>query len=313
MPRIFQQLSKRERSIFIGAAAAVVLLILYQFAYNPLCDQLADAQTKRDKCREALGAMKLEVGQQAQLAPKWRQMLDSGLKSDAQEAESQVLHALDDWAQQCRVKLSVMRSDRGQENAANAGKKRLPEIALHATGEGTMESMGRLLWRMQSATMPIRVTKMQANTPKEGMDYLSFTLDLSTIYAPAPRSASQPAGGAGTGPVSSSGVADVSPVSSSPSRGREQPDENHGQDVHAATLPAAVSPSSTSPSAAPAPASQATPASGGTGVPPVSSSAGSVRNDPEETHGRDAHATTQPAAWGLSPAVNGPAGLAGGQ
>ncbi len=232
----FEQLSKRERLIFIGTAIAIVLLILDQFAYNPLCDSLAGAQAARDKCREDLRGIHSNMEKQTQLAPKWRQMLQSGLKSDPEEAESQVLHALHQWAQDCRVKLTMLRSDRGQESASNSpSKKRLPEIAFHATGEGNLESLARLLWRMQSATMPIRVTKVQVNTPKEGIDNLSFQMDLSTIYAPSPRSQSQPAAAPASGPASATSAASsgtgVPPVSSS-RRTREEAEGTHGRDAH---------------------------------------------------------------------------------
>jgi hypothetical protein len=278
----FEQLSKRERYIFIGTAVVLVLLILDQFVYNPLSDRLAQAQESRDKSREALRAINSELEKQTQLAPKWRQMLDSGLKSDPEEAESQVMHALHEWAQDCHVKLTKIGPDRRQETASNApGKKRLPEISFQVTGEGNMESLARLLWRMQSATMPIRVTSVKANASKEGIDYLSFKLDLSTIYAPSPRSTAQPA------PTSQPAPPAV---------------------VRTPTL--AVPPLSTSPSTEPSPASQATSAS-------QPASQASPDTGPwaagQSSTATQPGAATQPAASGPSPAVKGSASPFGGQ
>lgn len=246
----FEQLSKRERYVFIGTTIVVVLLILDQFVYNPLSDRLAQAQESRDKSREALRAINSELEKQTQLAPKWRQMLESGLKSDPEEAESQVMHALHEWAQDCHVKLTKIGPDRRQDTASNApGKKRLPEISFQVTGEGNMESLARLLWRMQSATMPIRVTSVQANASKEGIDYLSFKLDLSTIYAPSPGSASHPVVGPAVSPVSSSSVSPRGPsapptLTSSPASQPGPEQSSTTMQASPATQPAASGPSS---------------------------------------------------------------------
>jgi hypothetical protein len=257
----FQQLSKRERYIFIGTVIAVVLLILYQCAYKPLDERLADAQKARDRSREDLRAMNSRIEEQAQLTPKWRQMLGGGLKSDVEGAEGQVLHAINEWAQACRVKLTTLRPDRGTDASSNlTSKKRLPEIAFHVTGEGNMESMARLLWRMQSATMPIRVTSISVNANKEGMDSLSFKLELTTIYAPSHRSESQPApapGGAGVSPASSSRAAAVPaareavapPASSSAPSSRGQREDGRGE----ASQPTPASGPGSQPASAPQP------------------------------------------------------------
>jgi hypothetical protein len=54
--------------------------------------------------------------------------------------------------------------------------------------------VARLLWRVQTATIPIKVTELQISARKEGTDDLSFQVRTSTVYAP-PRSArATPAG-----------------------------------------------------------------------------------------------------------------------
>jgi hypothetical protein len=93
-----------------------------------------------------------------------------------------------DWADAAGVSLSLLQRERQTE------KTPLPTIAFQAAGTGSMESVTKLLWRMQNATIPVRVTELQVWARNEGTDDLSVQMRLSTVYLPG----SQPPATTGT-------------------------------------------------------------------------------------------------------------------
>jgi hypothetical protein len=172
-------LSERERYIVLGTVLAVVALALDHFALTPLLAGRSEADNRKKalvaEMSRARSTLKLSQG----LKPRWREMVQAGIKSEPAEAESQVLHAIRDWAEESGAALSLLKPDRQTD------KTRLPEISFQASGAGNMKALARLLWRIQSAAIPIKVTKVQVSARKEGSDDLSFQLNLSTVYSPS--------------------------------------------------------------------------------------------------------------------------------
>jgi hypothetical protein len=170
-------LTTREKYIGITAAAAVGVWALYSLVSSYLAQRDVTEASKGRLVAEVSRQQDL-ISQRRQADARWRQMLQSGMKSDPAEAESQILHAIRDWAEESGVSLSLLQPDRRTE------KSRLPQIQFQADGTGTMQSIGRLLFRVQTATIPIKVTEMRVVARKVGTDDLSVHLGLSTVYAP---------------------------------------------------------------------------------------------------------------------------------
>jgi hypothetical protein len=172
-------LSRREKYIVVVAAAATVILSLDYFALSPLLEGRSLASSQKEKLQSQLTRAEetLVLGQK--LSSRWQEMIRSGIKADPAEAESQVLHAIRDRAEESKVNLSLLKPDRLTE------KTQLPEIAFEASGNGTMESVARLIWQVENAGIPLRISKLQLAARKEGADDLSFQLRLSTVYLPA--------------------------------------------------------------------------------------------------------------------------------
>lgn len=173
-------LSKRERFGLIAAVAVVAILGLDRWALTPL---LA-ARTKANHDRDALNA-DVRTAQDLQklgveMNSRWNDMVKSGLKPDPTGAESQIMHAVRDWSEEAGVSLTLLKPDRQTE------KTRLPEITFQASGTGNLKALARLLWRVQTASIPIKATEVQVTSRKEGTDDLTFQVRLSTVYSPGP-------------------------------------------------------------------------------------------------------------------------------
>jgi Tfp pilus assembly protein PilO len=174
-------LSKRERFIITAAAIVLALLVLDQYVVSPLME-CSDREAARKEIRLAeIQRGRDLLDRKREIAPKWREMIASGLKRDPAEAESQILHAVGDWAKDAGLKLASVKPERMPD------KRNLQEISFQAAGTGSMHAVSRFLWRLETSKVPIRVKEMQIGARKEGTDDLSLQLRLSTLYqAPEP-------------------------------------------------------------------------------------------------------------------------------
>jgi hypothetical protein len=173
-------LSKRERYISIACVLAVAVLGLDQLVIKRVAAAYSEMETNKTRLRKDLLLARAVVSEGNKATPKWRDMLKSGMKSEPVEAESQVNHAIYNWATASGMTITRVKSDRLTE------KTRLPEITFTATGTGSMSSLVQFLYRVQTATLPVKVSDVAISSHKEGTDDLSFVLHVSTIYAPAP-------------------------------------------------------------------------------------------------------------------------------
>lgn len=106
-------------------------------------------------------------------------MLDGGMRRDPAEAESQILRSLRNWSAEARVALSSQRPERSAE------KSELPEITVHVAGTGSMATVSRLLWLIETVRVPIKIEMLQLGSRKDGTDDLSLHLKVSTLYVPS--------------------------------------------------------------------------------------------------------------------------------
>lgn len=186
-------ISGRERLIILAAASVVAILLLDRYVITPL-DEYRDAlDVRKQRLLGDMDRAQALLEHKRKLAPKWREMIAGGLKGDPSEAESQVLHLVQDWSQEAGLKLTSLKPDRLIE------KRNLQEISFQAAGTGSMKAVSRFLWRLETAKAPIRVKEMQLGARKEGSDDLTLQLRLSTLYQ-----AAQPPAPSGTGAPSDS-------------------------------------------------------------------------------------------------------------
>ena len=183
--------TKREKLIVIAAVAAVCLLALDVYVLTPLLearDSVAATLAQRTaRLTQARGLLR----RRREVEDTWRGMLAGGMKHDPAAAESQLLRSLRDWSADVNVRLTSLRPQRSME------KTELPEIVVHAAGAGSMDAVSRLLRRIETAKIPVKIKMVQLGSRKEGTDDLSLHLRVSTLYlpeapAPAGRAASRP-------------------------------------------------------------------------------------------------------------------------
>ncbi len=169
-------LSKRERLIMVLTLAAVSILVLDHYVLTPLLDGRSSLQARKARLQGDMEQADRLLTRRQQVDQRWRQMLTGSLKRDPGEAESQILHALGNWSEQTGLNLSSIRPERSTE------KTDVREITFHISGSGSMNSISRFVWCLETAEIPIKVKILRLGSRKEGTDDLSFQFRFSTLY-----------------------------------------------------------------------------------------------------------------------------------
>lgn len=173
-------LSQREKLIAIVLGGAVGLLVLDRLVYEPLAawnDQIAtDEKSAHERLSDADRLFKRDKS----LKRLWTQITASGLKSDASEAEYQLQLALLKWMQESGVTMQTWQPERPSE------KNGFIQIGFQTSGTGTTAAVSNLLWRLETAGIPVRINDVTITSKTEGTDDLQVQLNLSTLCQPPP-------------------------------------------------------------------------------------------------------------------------------
>lgn len=169
-------LSQRERYIAIGVGAALGLLALDRFVLNPYKERRDQLEVDQTVAVQKIDDANRLFQKQRRMQRVWAKMnADGGLKTDPTDAASQVLNAMQDWAQESAINLVSRKEER------TTPEGRFLQIGFHFTGTGSMASISKLLWRLETAPIPVRITDVQVTPRKEGTDDLQMQLSVSTL------------------------------------------------------------------------------------------------------------------------------------
>lgn len=168
-------LSKRERIILIATLVAVGLFVMNKFVIEPVQAKLDELEAQRQQLLGDLNEGELLIGNHRRMQKKWNAMLSDGLRNDA-EAESRILGALREWSGTANLALSSIKPERVSSDRG------LQEMIFTVAGKGTLDSVARFLWQIETATLPVKIKDMQLGSSSESGDSMSLQLHLSALY-----------------------------------------------------------------------------------------------------------------------------------
>jgi len=186
-------LSKREKTIAYVTGTTVGLFLLNYVAVAPLMAHRDDLVTKVQHARSDLSNAQHTVSHGKVMNKRWAEMTKAGLTSDTSTAEAQAQNALNAFAADARLPLTSNRPERTER------AKLFNQITIRATATGSLSSIGRFLYRIQTSEVPMKVRDFQINSRKEGTDELTLQLGVSTIALAPPKPAARTTGGSGGG------------------------------------------------------------------------------------------------------------------
>jgi hypothetical protein len=168
-------LSKRERVILIAAIASVGLFVAVKFVIDPVQAKRQELESQRQQLLGDLNEAELLIDNQSRMQRKWSEMLSDGLRNEA-EAESRILTALREWSGAANMALSSIRPERVSSSRG------LQEMIFTVAGRGSLESVARFLWQIETAVLPVKIKDMQLGSSSEAGDSMSLQLHLSALY-----------------------------------------------------------------------------------------------------------------------------------
>jgi len=168
-------LSKRERIILIATLASVGLFVVNRFVIEPVQAKLDEMEAQRQQLLGDLNEAELLIGNHRRMQKKWKAMLSDGLRNDT-EAESRVLSALREWSGAAGLALSSIKPERVSSDRG------LQEMIFTVAGKGTLDSVARFLWQIETAALPVKIKDMQLGSSSELGDSMSLQLHLSALY-----------------------------------------------------------------------------------------------------------------------------------
>jgi len=169
-------LSKRERLIGIVTVLIVVALVGDRFILTPAVNRLGDLKDRKQALLAEINEAQNLFERRRLMEKRWRQLLGDGLKDESQ-AESRLLHAVDDWAQQTRFTLTSVKPER-----LLTVKSGLKEMTFTIAGTGSLEATGEFLWQVETAALAVRIKDIQLGSANEIGNNMSLQLLLSALY-----------------------------------------------------------------------------------------------------------------------------------
>jgi hypothetical protein len=169
-------LSKRERYIVILTLTVVGILALDYLFVTPLLDRRTRLGNELTVAEQDVLQQRRDMSNATRARRKWRDVSGGTVKRDTPEVETQVYGAVQEWAKDARMNLSSFRYERTEK------EKGFNKVTFIATGTGGMEQIGRFLFRIQTANIPVRITDLQIGTKKEGTDDLSLQVKIASVF-----------------------------------------------------------------------------------------------------------------------------------
>ena len=182
-------LSRRERTIVIVTGLAVAIFAGDRYVLTPYFDARKKVADERDALVKKLDDTTRLFKKRGRMEKEWNQMIAGGLASNAADAERQLL-AVRDWAQESgltNLSTTPRREPRNDQTQI---------VRLDASANGSLASVAKLLWRIETARVPLKVDELDLRSRTDGTDDLAVTFKVSTIWVvPGEPTGKGPGGG----------------------------------------------------------------------------------------------------------------------
>ena len=167
-------LSTRERNITLIVLIACAALIIDRLAVEPYLANRRDLVEQRRQRRHDLDQANLTLRREAQYRRTMAQFSKT-IQPDPAAAEAQLLHLLNDLEQQSAVGSPSFQRVRTFDNHGYTS------LTYHVSAAGNMPALATLLWRIETAGIPLRVDDVQITPRHEDGNELIVQLNVSTL------------------------------------------------------------------------------------------------------------------------------------
>jgi hypothetical protein len=169
------QSRNRETLLKIGVGVVVGLFVLDRMVLGPAVEawkaqgeRLATVRQKVERGRQLLEREK-------SIRARWNDMRRGDLAEDHSEAENEVFKGISRWASASRVSFTNLTP---QWRAHDEG---YDTFECRATATGTQDSLGRLLYEIESDALPMRIEECELSTRDNKGQQLALSVRFSAV------------------------------------------------------------------------------------------------------------------------------------
>ena len=179
-------LSKRERQISVVVLVAAALLVLDQLALTPYLDRrralVDEASSRADELADVTRLMKKEQRLRRLLVDMGAAMAGgtSGQQPDPSQAEGRFLTLLDEWEKQAGVAKASFQRLRSVEAYG------FTRLTFQVSATGRMPAIAGLVYRVETAPIPLHVDQMQVMLSGPTGDELQVQFTVSALCRTSP-------------------------------------------------------------------------------------------------------------------------------
>jgi hypothetical protein len=172
-------ISKRERYIGFGVAAALALLAVDRYALTPYTERSKQVTLDREAIAQKAKEADLTFAKKRKLQKTWDEVRKS-MKADPSEAEGQARTALRECAEAAGVTLGEVNADR-----SSVPQEGFRVINLRVSVTGRTATISHMLWQLETMPIPLRIASMDLSARPENSDELRLEMTVSTLVTPA--------------------------------------------------------------------------------------------------------------------------------
>lgn len=170
-------LSPREKKAAVITLAALGLWAADWLLLSPYLERSGALSARADDLRLQLQSANNAFNVRRRLGRVWNESGARELPASGTQAETQSLHAVRDWAQECGLSLTAVKPERAEE-AQQFGR-----MGYRLTAAGKTAAVAQFLLRFETTKIPVRIGDIQISARKEGEDDLVMQLGFSTLHA----------------------------------------------------------------------------------------------------------------------------------
>ncbi len=174
-------LNKREKLIAGVVGIALLIFVGDYYVVEPFMAAQDDLRMQQEKVTASLRTAQGIFDNRHRVNEAWQELTSTALQSTASKAESSTLHALTEWAAGARVNLESHKSD----TPVQVGD--FQQIRITVTGSGSMAGLSRLIWDIETGSVPLQLGELRIQSRQDGTDDLGLQLTVTTlVFAPPP-------------------------------------------------------------------------------------------------------------------------------
>lgn len=169
------QNKNRETLLKIGVGVVVGLFVLDRMVLGPAIgawkaqgERLATLRQKVERGRQL-------VEREKSIRARWNEMRRSDLAEDHSEAENEVFKGIARWASASRVSFTNLTP---QWRSHDAG---YDTFECRATATGEQATLGRLLYEIESDSLPMRIEECELSTRDKKGQQLALSVRFSAV------------------------------------------------------------------------------------------------------------------------------------